>query len=313
MPKGRPPSAKTLVDRQLGRNIKTPILPAGDSFVVPNHSGDHSEGRVDTTPTQDLDLVNKKYVDDNAGVTDHGLLTNVIASAHHTKYTDAEVDTIVATHTALGNAHHNESHNIASHSDTTATGAELDELTDGSETTLHSHAGGGGNHDWLFVEEIVITSAATIKDFAATLTGNTQGGYLMEFKMVNDSGLTATYSLRINTATWAGSRQFLLTTGTSVSAARDTATGFVQNAASGVGLISLTNVNIPFSVAGDERIAMSEGTHTGGNTTIRTEFLLINFGITTPAANVEITSLGVVCDQTNGIGVDSVMRLYKRE
>jgi len=31
-------------------------------------------------------------------------------------------------------------HTIASHSDTTATGAELEELTDGSETTLHSHA-----------------------------------------------------------------------------------------------------------------------------------------------------------------------------
>jgi len=31
-------------------------------------------------------------------------------------------------------------HTIASHSDTTGTGPELDELTDGSETTLHSHA-----------------------------------------------------------------------------------------------------------------------------------------------------------------------------
>ena len=67
MPRGRPPSAKTLVDRQLGRNIINPILPAGGGFVIPNHSGDHSEGRVDSTPTQDLDLVNKKYVDDNSG------------------------------------------------------------------------------------------------------------------------------------------------------------------------------------------------------------------------------------------------------
>ncbi len=33
-------------------------------------------------------------------------------------------------------------HNVASHSDTTATGAELETLTDGSETALHSHAGG---------------------------------------------------------------------------------------------------------------------------------------------------------------------------
>jgi hypothetical protein len=33
-------------------------------------------------------------------------------------------------------------HTIASHSDTTGTGAELNTLTDGSETALHSHAGG---------------------------------------------------------------------------------------------------------------------------------------------------------------------------
>ena len=43
------------------------------------------------------------------------------------------------SHTAVA------SHTIASHSDTTGTGAELDTLTDGSETTLHSHAGGAGS------------------------------------------------------------------------------------------------------------------------------------------------------------------------
>lgn len=35
---GRPPSAKTLVDRQLKRD-RPVILPAGESFIVPNHSG----------------------------------------------------------------------------------------------------------------------------------------------------------------------------------------------------------------------------------------------------------------------------------
>lgn len=41
----RPPGAKTLVDRQLGRNLPHPTLPAGDTYVVPNHSGisDHPE------------------------------------------------------------------------------------------------------------------------------------------------------------------------------------------------------------------------------------------------------------------------------
>lgn len=67
--KGRPPSAKTLVDRQLGRNIIPTVLPAGADFIIPNHSGDHSEGRVDSTPVDDLDIPNKKYVDDLT--TDH--------------------------------------------------------------------------------------------------------------------------------------------------------------------------------------------------------------------------------------------------
>lgn len=36
-------------------------------------------------------------------------------------------------------------HTVASHSDTTATGAQLNTLVGGGETTLHSHAGGGGD------------------------------------------------------------------------------------------------------------------------------------------------------------------------
>ena len=38
---------------------------------------------------------------------------------------------------------HAEAHTVASHSDTTGTGAELEELTDGSETTKHTHAASG--------------------------------------------------------------------------------------------------------------------------------------------------------------------------
>lgn len=66
------------------------------------------------------------------------------------KYTQAEVDTIsgslsneidsdITIHTNNIDAHHNELHAIASHSDTTVSGSELDELTDGSDTLLHIH------------------------------------------------------------------------------------------------------------------------------------------------------------------------------
>lgn len=49
--------------------VKTPI--AKDMFI-PNFSGDHSAGRVLRTPTNDTDIANKKYVDDNAGGTPEG-------------------------------------------------------------------------------------------------------------------------------------------------------------------------------------------------------------------------------------------------
>lgn len=63
---GRPPSAKTLVDRQLGRD-RIPMMPtsvpAGESFRIPNYSGDHSAGKVLKTPTDSHDIVNKSYAD----------------------------------------------------------------------------------------------------------------------------------------------------------------------------------------------------------------------------------------------------------
>ncbi|RLB44771.1 MAG: hypothetical protein DRH30_00515 [Deltaproteobacteria bacterium] len=43
---------------------------------------------------------------DHTGTLDHSEIANVGASDHHAKYTDAEVDAIVATHTAIAAAHH---------------------------------------------------------------------------------------------------------------------------------------------------------------------------------------------------------------
>jgi len=48
--------------KQRGQSIKNPIDIARN---LPNRSGDHSRGNVRDTPTQDLDIPNKKYVDDN--------------------------------------------------------------------------------------------------------------------------------------------------------------------------------------------------------------------------------------------------------
>ena len=55
---GRPPSVETLVKRQ--QEQRTPI---GDSFFLPNLSGDHTAGHT-KTPVKDASIANKKYVDD---------------------------------------------------------------------------------------------------------------------------------------------------------------------------------------------------------------------------------------------------------
>lgn len=52
----------------------------------------------------------------------------------------AEIDSDISTHAANADAHHAELHTIASHSDTNATGAQLNTLTDGSDAdSLHYH------------------------------------------------------------------------------------------------------------------------------------------------------------------------------
>lgn len=55
-----------LVDKikKVGSNKQTDMI--ADEINIPNHSGDHTAGTT-TTPVNDLDIANKKYVDDNAG------------------------------------------------------------------------------------------------------------------------------------------------------------------------------------------------------------------------------------------------------
>ena len=58
---GRKPDILKTLQKQ---NI--PAFMNGDNFIIPNHSGEHKKGTIRETPTQDTDLVNKKYVDDGS-------------------------------------------------------------------------------------------------------------------------------------------------------------------------------------------------------------------------------------------------------
>jgi hypothetical protein len=79
-------------------------------------------------------------------------------AANETSHADVVVDADIGVNVAAYDHNHDadyadianehaESHTVASHSDTSATGAELDELTDGSTTSLHSHAGGASVYE----------------------------------------------------------------------------------------------------------------------------------------------------------------------
>ena len=73
------------------------------------------------------------------------IATDVAANTLKISYTDAAVVALNTTHRSSDGSDHSlshaESHDIASHSDTTATGAELNTLTGGGDTTLHDHDG----------------------------------------------------------------------------------------------------------------------------------------------------------------------------
>ena len=61
--RGRPTNTQKVLNQLSSGQVQKKTAIATDMFL-PNHSGDHSSGIVNSTPTKDTDLVNKKYVDD---------------------------------------------------------------------------------------------------------------------------------------------------------------------------------------------------------------------------------------------------------
>jgi len=94
-------------------------------------------------------------------------------------------DTTPLSHLDLTNVgtddHHAEAHTVASHSDTAATGAQLTELTDGSQTTLHSHAGVGHTHVEADVTDLAHSDPDAIHDnVAGEINAITSKGALVD-------------------------------------------------------------------------------------------------------------------------------------
>lgn len=127
---GRKPSEETIV-----RRLTEPKFPIASQntgeFFLPNLSGDHSAGKVLTTPTTETSIANKKYIDDAiAGLsTSHADLTNLNwANAGHTFDTN-----LVVSHTGENNLQ------VTS--------------TNGSRVTMEMIKTGNPNTDWRFRNE----------------------------------------------------------------------------------------------------------------------------------------------------------------
>jgi hypothetical protein len=132
-------------------NLDDPLIATGRAI----HGFLHTTGTPTYNSTSDITVILQVDIDYVSAhskrgtdiLTAHSKLAGIGADDHHTQSHSLASHSSEA-HSELSavgvNDHHNESHTVASHSDTTGTGAELNTLTDGSETTLHSHAASGG-------------------------------------------------------------------------------------------------------------------------------------------------------------------------
>lgn len=79
---------------------------------------------------------------------------------------------------------HDQSHTVASHSDTSATGAELCTLTDGSDTAIHLHTAGGAN----FYELTEMTAPCAGGANTARLFAVVNGSCKTELRVIFQTG-----------------------------------------------------------------------------------------------------------------------------
>ena len=175
----RPPSADSIL-RNAKKKQFEPKTEITTGMFIPNHSGDLSAGKVLTSPTQDLNVVNKKYVDDSidTDIATHAALdTGVHGAGADTIATDADI----ATHAALPNVHHNKLHasthevagdDLVNHDD--LTGFVANEHIDWTNATQDLETTG---------DISAVNLALTGKQ---TITGNASSGTILNMLALSD-------------------------------------------------------------------------------------------------------------------------------
>jgi hypothetical protein len=173
---------------------------------------------------------------------------------------------------------------------------------------------GGINTPGLYtlVEEKIFDSAATSFDFAATIDGNADKAYRMEFVIHNSSGSNAVYYIRYNATgrMFFSNRQYFKMASTTKSAVRTTTSA-------GIVFLSIKTLNsgaciltMPNTETGEIR-ALEFYDNRNFDSAGNIEALKASHGITTPTSSTNITGLGFDSTITDSIGIGSIARLYK--
>jgi len=190
--KGTPTTADfLLIEDAAAANVKKHIT-IGDLPAAAPASHTHVEVDVTDLDHDDVDAIHDNVASEISAITNkatgaagdffiiedsaaanvkkHLLMSGIRVT--ESQVTDLDHDHPDSEHTHAGlsgigvDDHHSEAHTVASHSDTTATGAELETLTDGSNAdALHVHAGGtdaDAIHDNVASEISAITNKSTI-------------------------------------------------------------------------------------------------------------------------------------------------------
>lgn len=84
-----------------GMKQTEPVTPISENMILPNTSGDHVKGFKREAPTNDWDLANKKYVDDNSGGAPEGTAIKSTGETND-KYLRADGDGTCSWQTTAG-------------------------------------------------------------------------------------------------------------------------------------------------------------------------------------------------------------------
>jgi hypothetical protein len=122
---------------------------------------------------------------------------------------------------------HAEAHTVVSHSDTTATGAELETLTDGSTTALHAHSGGGPSQ----ATQSAIEAETNEDTYVPPDLMRHHPGVLKASAEVASNGVLQANSYNITSSSRQGTGDFTLTIATDLAQATGSVVSLcVQNA-----------------------------------------------------------------------------------